>query len=80
MKGTIFMKIKLDSIEAVKAFVNKVNLYSGDVDIVSGRYTIDAKSIMGIFSLDLTKPLTVVIHNKDEEEKFKAEMAAFLID
>ncbi len=74
------MKIKLDSIEAVKAFVNKVNLYSGDVDIVSGRYTIDAKSIMGIFSLDLTKPLTVVIHNKDEEEKFKAEMAAFLID
>ncbi len=74
------MKIKLDSIEAVKAFVNKVNLYSGDVDIVSGRYTIDAKSIMGIFSLDLTKPLTVVIHNKDEEERFKAEMAAFLID
>ncbi|MBQ2881140.1 MAG: HPr family phosphocarrier protein [Clostridia bacterium] len=74
------MKIKLDSIEAVKAFVNKVNLYSGDVDIVSGRYTIDAKSIMGIFSLDLTKPLTVVIHNMDEEEKFKAEMAAFLID
>lgn len=74
------MKIKLDSIEAVKAFVNKVNLYSGDVDIVSGRYTIDAKSIMGIFSLDLTKPLTVVIHNKDEEEKFKTEMATFLID
>jgi len=74
------MKIKLDSIEAVKTFVNKVNLYSGDVDIVSGRYTIDAKSIMGIFSLDLTKPLTVVIHNKDEEEKFKAEMADILVD
>ena len=74
------MKIKLDSIEAVKTFVNKVNLYSGDVDIVSGRYTIDAKSIMGIFSLDLTKPLTVVIHNKDEEEKFNAEMADIIVD
>ncbi|MBQ7014770.1 MAG: HPr family phosphocarrier protein [Clostridia bacterium] len=74
------MKIKLDSIEAVKAFVNKVNFYSGDVDIVSGRYTIDAKSLMGIFSLDLEKSLTVVIHNKDEEEKFKKEMADIIVD
>ena len=74
------MKIKLDSIEAVKAFVNKVNFYSGDVDIVSGRYTIDAKSLMGIFSLDLEKSLTVVIHNKDEEEKVKKEMADIIVD
>lgn len=74
------MKIKLDSIEAVKTFVNKVNLYSGDVDIVSGRYTIDAKSIMGIFSLDLAKPLTVVVHDKSEEEKFRSEMADILVD
>lgn len=74
------MKIKLDSIDAVKNFVNKVNLYSGDVDIVSGRYTIDAKSIMGIFSLDLGKPLTVVIHDKSEEEKFRADMADILVD
>ena len=74
------MKIKLDSIDAVKNFVNKVNLYSGDIDIVSGRYTIDAKSIMGIFSLDLGKPLTVVIHDKTEEEKFKADMADIIVE
>ena len=74
------MKIRLDSIDAVKNFVNKVNLYSGDVDIVSGRYTIDAKSIMGIFSLDLAKPLTVVIHDKTEEDRFKIEMADILVD
>lgn len=74
------MKIKLDSIDAVKNFVNKVNLYSGDIDIVSGRYTIDAKSIMGIFSLDLGKPLTVVIHDKSEEEKFQADMADIIVE
>ncbi len=74
------MKIKLDSIDAVKNFVNKVNLYSGDVDIVSGRYTIDAKSIMGIFSLDLGKPLTVVIHDKSEEAKFQADMADIIVE
>ena len=74
------MKIRLDSIDAVKNFVNKVNLYSGDVDIVSGRYTIDAKSIMGIFSLDLGKPLTVVIHDKSEEDKFKADMADIIVE
>lgn len=74
------MKIKLDSIEAVKNFVNKVNLYSGDIDIVSGRYTIDAKSIMGIFSLDLAKPLTVVIHDKNEEDKFRKDMADIIVE
>lgn len=74
------MKIQLGSIEAVKAFVNKVNLYSGDIDIVSGRYTIDAKSIMGIFSLDLAKPLTVVVHNKAEEEKFRNDLKEFIVD
>ncbi len=74
------MKIRLDSIDAVKNFVNKVNLYSGDIDIVSGRYTIDAKSIMGIFSLDLGKPLTVVIHDKSEEARFKADMADIIVE
>ncbi|MBE6891747.1 MAG: HPr family phosphocarrier protein [Ruminococcaceae bacterium] len=74
------MKIRLDSIDAVKNFVNKVNLYSGDIDIVSGRYTIDAKSIMGIFSLDLSKPLTVVIHDKSEEDKFRADMADIIVE
>ena len=51
------MKISLSSIEDVKEFVALTNSYSFDSDLVSGRYAVDAKSIMGIFSLDLAKPL-----------------------
>ena len=51
------MKISLGSIEDVKEFVALTNSYSFDSDLVSGRYAVDAKSIMGIFSLDLAKPL-----------------------
>ena len=59
------MKISLGSIEAVKEFVALTNSYSFDSDLVSGRYAVDAKSIMGIFSLDLSKELTLNIHSDD---------------
>lgn len=55
------MTILLDSIDKVKAFVAKISMFPCDVDLISGRYTIDAKSIMGIFSLDLAKPIKLVI-------------------
>ena len=51
--------ILLQSIEDVKEFNRIVAVYDGDVDLVSGRYVIDAKSIMGIFSLDLSKPINI---------------------
>ena len=51
------VQISLNSIDKVKAFVNEITKYDNDFDLVSGRYVIDAKSIMGIFSLDLTRPL-----------------------
>ena len=51
------VKISLNSIDKVKAFVNEVTKYDAEFDLVSGRYVIDAKSIMGIFSLDLSKPI-----------------------
>ena len=54
--------ISLNSIDKVKSFVNDINKYDFDFDLVSGRYVIDAKSIMGIFSLDLSKPITLNIH------------------
>lgn len=54
--------ISLDSIDKVKKFVNDVNRFDCDFDLVSGRYVIDAKSIMGIFSLDLTKSIELIIH------------------
>ena len=60
--------IKLNSIEKVKDFVSRVSTFDCDVDILYGRYIIDATSIMGIFSLDLTNPVTVMIHTDDCDE------------
>lgn len=63
-----FMKniqICLNSIDKVKSFVNTISRFNCDFDLVSGRYVIDAKSIMGIFSLDLSKPIDLNIHEED---------------
>ncbi len=46
----------------MKAFVNEISTFDCDFDLVSGRYVIDARSIMGIFSLDLSKPIDLNIH------------------
>ena len=56
------LKISLNSIDKVKAFVNEISKFDCDFDLVSGRYVIDAKSIIGIFSLDLSKPIDLNIH------------------
>jgi phosphocarrier protein HPr len=61
------MHIILKSINDVKDFVNIANKYNFDIDLVSGRYTVDAKSIMGIFSLDLSNPIKVEVHSEDCE-------------
>ena len=57
--------VLLSSINDVKNFVNIVSKYDYEIDLASGRYVVDAKSIMGIFSLDLSKPITVEIHSDD---------------
>ena len=59
------VNISLNSIDKVKSFVNDINRFDCDFDLVSGRYVIDAKSIMGIFSLDLSKAITLNIHSDD---------------
>ena len=59
------VKICLNSIDKVKSFVNEIAKFDNDFDLVSGRYVIDAKSIMGIFSLDLSKPINLNIHADD---------------
>ena len=56
------LQISLNSIDKVKSFVNDITKFENDFDLVSGRYVIDAKSIMGIFSLDLSKPISLNIH------------------
>ena len=65
----ITVQISLNSIDKVKSFVNAITQFDYDFDLISGSYVIDAKSIMGIFSLDLSKPIDLAIHaeaNKDE--------------
>ena len=59
------VQISLNSIDKVKSFVNDITKFECDFDLVSGRYVIDAKSIMGIFSLDLSKPIDLNIHSED---------------
>ena len=56
------IKVSLNSIDKVKTFVNEITKFNCDFDLVSGRYVIDAKSIMGIFSLDLSKPIDLNVH------------------
>lgn len=60
------VNIKLYGVDEVKRFVNTISQYGCEFDLTSGRYVIDAKSMMGIFSLDLKKPLALVIHCDDE--------------
>ena len=71
------VQIKLSEAEKVKHFVNTVTKYDFDVDLRSGRFVVDAKSILGLFSLDLSKPITVEIHS-DDCDKFIEEIQAFV--
>ncbi|HAL74886.1 MAG TPA: serine kinase [Clostridiales bacterium] len=70
--------VQLKSINDVKDFVRIVNDFPYDVDLASGRYIVDAKSIMGIFSLDLTQPIEVDIHS-DNGEDLKQKLQPFII-
>ena len=74
------VKICLGTIERVKDFVNAVTRLDCDVDIVSGRYVIDAKSIMGIFSLDLSKPIDLNIHSENNVDEILAKLAPFIVE
>ena len=60
-------KVSLNSIDEVKEFVTYTNASKFDIDLISGRYVVDAKSIMGIFSLDLTKQLEMMVHAEESE-------------
>ena len=71
--------ILLTTINDVKTFVNTVAKYEFDVDLVSGRYAVDAKSIMGIFSLDLSKPIKMDVHT-DNADAFFEEIKPFVVD
>ena len=72
------VNICLDSIDKVKSFVNEITKFDSDFDLISGRYVIDAKSIMGIFSLDLSKPIELTIHS-DNADDILATLAPYIV-
>ena len=72
--------ISLNSIDKVKAFVNEITKFENDFDLVSGRYVIDAKSIMGIFSLDLSKPIELNIHSETNVDKILEVLSPYIVD
>ena len=73
------VKISLNSIDKVKSFVNDLTKFDYDFDLVSGRYVIDAKSIMGIFSLDLSRPIDLNIHAEENMDEIMNVLKPYLI-
>ena len=65
------IKISLTNVADIRDFVNQVILVDYEVDLMQGRYTIDAKSIMGIFSLDLLSPITLIAHSDNADALFE---------
>ncbi len=74
------VKISLNSIDKVKSFVNDLTKFDTDFDLISGRYVIDAKSIMGIFSLDLSKPIDLNIHAEGDAEDILTILAPYIVE
>ena len=70
-------EIKLPLINDIKEFVNIMSRHPYSVEAVSGRYKVDAKSIMGLFSLDLSKPIKINAYTNDD--KIKEELSRFLV-
>ena len=69
--------VKLNMVDQVNAFVNIVSRYPFDMDLKAGRHVVDAKSILGIFSLDLSKPITLEVYSDDCDQLMK-EIKPFL--
>ena len=76
---TVQISFNTDTLAKVKSFVNEVTKFDNEFDLVSGRYVVDAKSIMGIFSLDLTKPITLNIHTDENVDKILDTLTDYLI-
>ena len=74
------VRVCLDSIDKEKGFVNDISRFNTDFDLISGRYVIDAKSIMGIFSLDLSKPIELTIHESDEIDEILKVLQPYVVE
>lgn len=74
------VQISLNSIDKVKSFVNAITQFEYDFDLISGRYVIDAKSIMGIFSLDLSKAIDLNIHDDDNIDNILKALEPYIVE
>lgn len=74
------VQISLNSIGKVKSFVSAISQFEYDFDLISGRYVIDAKSIMGIFSLDLSKSIDLAIHTDEKLDDIMEVLKPYLVD
>ncbi len=74
------VKISLNSIDKVKSFCNDIAKFDAEFDLVSGRYVIDAKSIMGIFSLDISKPIELNIHAESGIDEIMATLKPYITE
>ena len=74
------VKISLNSIDKVKSFVNVIGQFDSDFDLISGRYVIDAKSIMGICSLDLSNPIQLNIYAEQDEDKIMETIKPYIVE
>jgi len=72
------LNININSIDKVKAFVNIINTFDGNFDLVSDRYVVDAKSIMGIFSLDVSNAIQLNVHDDNEFDAVKTALKDYL--
>lgn len=74
-------KVLIDTIEKIKDFVAKASRCPFDIEVESTKYRIDAKSIMGLFSLDVSKPVTLCIEtNAEDAKEFLSGIAEYLKD
>ena len=71
--------VTLNDFSKIKKFTSEVVKFESDIDLIKGRYVIDAKSTIGIFTLDLSVPVDVLIHSENEEEikRFNEVMEEF---
>ena len=74
------VNIRLKEINDVYALVNTLLSYDGAVDLGSGRYVVDGRSLLGIFSLDLRQPVAVHVHREEDLEKLQSLLSNFVVD
>jgi len=70
------LTLKLNSLDDVKRFIGITSRYEAELSLENGRYSVDAKSILGVFSMDLSQPVQLVC--KQENEKLKEELRDFI--